>query len=87
MITFVASALIVLFGLRLLAALLGVAPWTAPWSVIAIPTDIIVLPLARIPFLDSTLVNRLTVAEILAFMIVAGGSLFALASLSLRRSR
>lgn len=86
-ITFVASALIVVFGLRVLAAFFGVAPWTAPWSVIALPTDIIVRPVARIPFLDGTVINRLTIAEILAFMIVAGGALFALASLSLRRSR
>ena len=86
-ITFVASALIVLFGLRVVAALLGIAPWTAVWQVIAMPSDIIVSPVSRVPFLDSAVVSRLTVAEILAFAVVAGGALFALASLSLRRSR
>lgn len=86
LITVVASALIVAFGLRFLAALAGVQPWTSAWRVIAMPTDIVVDPLSRVPYLDSTIVSRLSVADTLAFLLVATLALLALASLSLRRA-
>lgn len=84
--TGIASALITVFGLRFLAALFGVEPWTSAWRVIALPTGVVVEPLSRIPYFDSTIVSRLTVADTIAFVLVATLALLALASLSLRRA-
>lgn len=86
LVTVVASTLITVFGLRFLAALLGVEPWTSAWRVIRLPTGVVVEPLSRIPYFDSIIVNRLTVADTVAFVLVATVALLALASLSLRRA-
>ncbi len=87
LITSIASASIALFGLRFLAALFGVEPWTSAWQVLALPTGVVVEPLSRIPYLDHTIIARLTVADTVAFIVVATLALLALASLSLRQAR
>lgn len=84
--TSIASALITLFGLRFLSALFGVEPWTSAWQVVDMPTGLVVDPLSQLPYLDSTIVSRLTVADAVAFIVVATLALMSLASLSLRRS-
>lgn len=84
--TVIASACITLFGLRFLSALVGVKPWTTAWRVIDMPTGLIINPLSHIPVFDNTIISRLTVADVVAFVVVAGIALVSLASLSLRRA-
>lgn len=85
-ITIIASTLITTFGLRFLAALIGVAAWTSAWRVVDMPTRLIVQSLAQIPYFDSEIVGRLTVADTAAVILVGALTLLALASLSLRRA-
>lgn len=86
LVTGLASTLIVVFGLRFLSALAGVEPWTSAWRALDGPTGLVVEPLSRLPYFDTTLANRLTVADTVAFVVLATVSLLTLASLSLRRT-
>lgn len=81
----IVSALIVAFGLRLLMALLGVEPWSVAWEVVILPTDLLVDVLHNVDLLEQPLANRLTPAEVLAFVLVAFAGLTTLASIGLRR--
>lgn len=83
----VVSASVVVFGLRIGLAVAGVEEWTIAWRVIAAPTDLLVAPLATLEVLDSARLSRLTFAEVIAATIVAGGALYVLSSLAIRRSR
>lgn len=81
----IVSLLAVLFGLRATLALSGAGDWSIFWRVVALPTDILVRPLLVLPRLDQTVAQELTVAEIVAPIIVGALALFALSSLALRR--
>ncbi|HRA31794.1 MAG TPA: hypothetical protein PL172_07730 [Thermomicrobiales bacterium] len=85
LVTSVASAAIMLFGLRVISALFGVQPWTTAWRVVATPTNLLITPLGRVPHMDTAVISRLTTADIIAFVLVAVVALLAMASVSLRR--
>lgn len=65
-------------------ALLGVEPWAAAWEIVALLTDPLVGLLQQIEPLSQPFANRLTAAELLAFIVVAFAGLTYLASISLR---
>ncbi len=65
--------------------LVGVEPWSAAWELIDLPTALVVDLFQRIDLLAQPLANRLTAADVLAFILVAFAGLTYLASISLRR--
>jgi hypothetical protein len=81
----VASAALVLFGLRVVLATLNVKTWTLGWRVVDLPTRLCVKPLLRIGVLQHTLLGRLTVADLLAALLAWLVAMLLLAALANRR--
>jgi hypothetical protein len=69
----IVSAVVLLFGLRLLLELIGIETWTATWRVVDLPTGLLVDPLERIGSLAETPVSDVSFAS----LIVAGVSFLA----------
>ena len=81
----IAAAALVLFGLRVVLAGLGVATWTLGWRVVNVPTGVCVRPFLQISALRRTLVGRLELADLLAALLAWLVAMFLLAALANRR--
>lgn len=81
-----ASAVLVLLGLRVALAAIGIEEWTMTWRVVAAATLPLVKPFEPLEFLREPLVRRLTPAELLALLIFGSAALYALATLTVRRA-
>jgi hypothetical protein len=80
-----AAAVLVLLGLRVALATIGIEEWTTTWRVVAFATFPLVKPLEPLAFLRDPVVRRLTPAELLALLIFGSAALYALATLTVRR--
>jgi hypothetical protein len=80
-----ASAVLVLLGLRIALAAIGIEEWTTAWQVVAVATFPLVKPFEPLAFLRDPVVRRLTPAELLALFIFGSAALYALATLTVRR--
>jgi hypothetical protein len=82
----IAAAAMVLFGLRVALAAFNVKTWTLGWRVVDLPTNLVVRPLVRVSALDRTLVGRLTLADLLAALLAWLIAMLLLATLANRRA-
>jgi hypothetical protein len=80
-----AAAALVLFGLRVALAALDVKTWTLGWRVVNLPTNLAVQPLLRVSTLEHTLIGRLTLADVLAALLAWLVAMLLLATLANRR--
>jgi hypothetical protein len=80
-----AAAALVLFGLRVVLAALEVETWTLGWRVVNLPTNLVVRPLLRVGALERTLMGRLTIADVLAALLAWLAAMLLLATLANRR--
>ena len=81
-----ASLVLVVFGLRIVLAALGVETWTTGWRLVATPTMPFVEPFETVDFLTHTPLGRLTLADMLVGSVVSMLMLMLLASLTIRRA-
>jgi len=81
----VVSFALTAFGLRALQSLIGAPSWTVTWRVVELPTMIFIVPLERWGPMQRTVVGRLTIAEMVASLLVFGVSIVILSSLANRR--
>lgn len=82
----VAAFLLVLMGLRVSMALLGVASWTISWRIVAWTSAPLVWPVHRLSGLRTQTINALTVGELLAALVVGIIAAYLLASLTVREN-
>src|SRR5438552_17858072 len=82
-----ASAVLVVFALRLALAALSVETWTVGWRVVALPTTPFVAPLKSVGYLARQPVGRLTLADLLVAAVLGSLALLSLAALPIRRER
>jgi hypothetical protein len=74
-----------MFVLRALMRIAGVRPWVTGWEIVSIPTRLVVEPLERVALLQHHVVNQLTVADVVALIVVVVAAMILLASLAIRR--
>jgi hypothetical protein len=80
-----ASTAILLFALRALMHIADVRPWVTGWEIVNLPTGLVVGPLERAEVLQHHIINQLTVADIVALVVVTVAAMVVLASLAIRR--
>lgn len=79
------STVVMLFGLRSVMAALGVETWTAAWTLVDLPTGLLVSPLENMDAFAQTPVGDLTVATITLAVISFVAALIVLGTLANRR--
>lgn len=80
-----AATILVLFGLRLALAVMGVPDWTVAWEVIAVVTLPASWPISLIPGFDVPIIQRMTASDATLFFIAVMISTYLLATLTVRR--
>ena len=80
------ATILLAFWLRAIMAALNVQDWLAAWKLVNAFTRPIIALLQVVPVLDTAIVNRLTLADVVAVILMTTGSMFGLASLSIRRA-
>ncbi len=73
--------------LRILLAALSIATWTSAWRTIDIVSRPFVLPLRLFDPLETELIGRMALADIVALLIFGGLAIYLLALLTVRRQR
>lgn len=81
-----AGTLLVLFGLRLALAVMGVPDWTVSWEVIAVITFPASWIVSQIPGFDVPIIQRMTAGDATLFLIAVVISTYLLAALTVRRA-
>jgi hypothetical protein len=84
-IVMIVSAVVLLFGLRLLMELIGIETWTATWRVVDLPTGLLVDPLERVDSLAETPISDLSYASLIVAGLSFVGALIVLGTLANRR--
>lgn len=81
----IVSTVVLLFALRCLMAMLGIETWTAAWTLVDLPTGLLISPLERVDAFAQTPVGDLTVATIVVSAISFVAALVVLGTLANRR--
>lgn len=81
-----AGTLLVLFGLRLALAVMGVPDWTVSWEVIAVATLPASWIVSQIPGFDVPIIQRMTASDATLFLIAVTIATYLLATLTVRRA-
>ena len=82
----IVATFVLLFLLRSLMSLIGIATWTGAWRLVDVPTGLLVGPLERIETLDQTPIGDLSIATLVVTVLVVVAGLVALGTLANRRT-
>lgn len=81
----IVSTVVLLFALRCVMAVLGIATWTSAWRLVDAPTGLLIAPLEKVDALTQTPIGDLTVATIVVATVCFVGALLVLGSLANQR--